>query len=58
MVVIITVGFANVFTIIQPAIEEGKYIDTIAQIAGPVIFSIVALVLFNAYENKVKKNKK
>ena len=58
VVVIITVGFANVFTIIQPAIEEGKYIDTIAQIAGPVIFSIVALVLFNAYENKVKKNKK
>lgn len=57
VVVIITVGFANVFTIIQPAIEEGKYIDTIAQIAGPVIFSIVALVLFNAYENKMKKNK-
>ena len=57
MIVIITVGFANVFTIIQPAIEASKYVDTIAQIAGPVIFSVVALSLFNVYENKMKKNK-
>ena len=37
--------------------EASKYVDTIAQIAGPVIFSVVALSLFNVYENKMKKNK-
>ena len=57
IIVIITVGFANVFTIIQPAIEEGLYINTIAQIAGPIIFSVVALILFYFYEKKTKNKK-
>ena len=52
--VIFTVGFANVFTIIQPAIEAGDYVSTIFQVAGPIIFSIVALVLFGKYEKKMK----
>ena len=53
-IVIFTVGFANVFTIIQPAIETGDYVSTIFQIAGPIVFSIVALVLFNNYEKKIR----
>ena len=57
IIVIITVGFANVFTIIQPAIEEVLYINTIAQIAGPIIFSVVALILFYFYEKKTKNKK-
>ena len=55
-VVIFTVSFANIFTIIQPAIEEKDYISTIFQVAGPIIFVIVALVLFNNYEKKLKDN--
>ena len=53
-IVIFTVGFANVFTIIQPAIEAGDFVSTIFQIAGPIVFSIVALVLFNNYEKKLR----
>ena len=54
-VVIFTVGFANIFTIVQPAIEAGDYISTIFQIAGPIVFSIVALLLFNNYEKKIRR---
>lgn len=54
VIVIFTVGFANLFTIIQPALETGDYISTIFQIAGPIIFSIIALALFGNYEKKVK----
>lgn len=53
-VVIFTVGFANIFTIIQPALETGDYVSTIFQIAGPIIFSVVALILFRNYEKKIK----
>lgn len=52
IVVTITVGFANVFTIIQPAIEDKDYISTIVQLAGPVIFGIIAFVLYSNYEKK------
>ena len=44
-VVIFTVSFANIFTIIEPALK-GDYISTIAMIAGPVIFTIGALVIY------------
>jgi len=43
-VVTAVVGFANLFTIIEPAIN-GNYTSTIAMIAGPIIFMIVALVI-------------
>lgn len=56
IVVIFTVSFANIFTIVQPAIEEKDYISTIFQVAGPIIFVIIALFLFNNYEKKIKDN--
>ena len=43
------VGFANLFTIIEPALK-GDYISSIAMIAGPLIFVIVALVIYSKGE--------
>lgn len=45
VIVSITVAFANIFTIIEPALK-GDYTSTIAMIAGPVVFTIVALVIY------------
>ena len=50
-IICIMVGFANVFTIIEPAIG-GKVFDTIMMIAGPLSFSIIALILYGRYERK------
>ena len=44
IIVTATVGFANVFTIIEPALN-GDIVSTIAMIAGPVIFTIIALII-------------
>lgn len=54
-VVVLTVGFANVFCIIEPAIN-GDMLTTIYSIAGPVFFSIVAILMYGSYERKVKAN--
>ena len=51
IMICLMVGFANIFTIIEPAIG-GKIFDSIMMIAGPVSFSIIALVLFSIYEKK------
>lgn len=53
VLVTFTVGFANVFSIIEPAIH-GDVATTIWSILGPVFFTIVALVLHRKYEkNKI-----
>jgi amino acid transporter len=54
IVVTATVGFANFFSIIEPAIG-GDIAKTIWSIAGPIFFSIVALVLFARYEKRLKQ---
>lgn len=51
IIVTLVVGLANVFTIIQPAIE-GDLQMTLFSIAGPVFFTIVALFLYGRYEKK------
>ena len=51
----IMVGFANIFTIIEP-MKSGKPFDTIMMIAGPVVFGLIALALYTVYENKHVKN--
>lgn len=51
VIVTFTVAFANVFTIIEPALK-GDYVSTISMIAGPIIFTIVALVIYNNGEKK------
>lgn len=55
IVVVLTVGFANVFSIIEPAID-GNMSITIWSIAGPIFFAIVAYVMYNAYEKRNKKH--
>lgn len=51
------VGFANFFTIIQPAID-GDMATTIWSVVGPVAFTVIALVLHGRYENALVKDKK
>lgn len=52
-IVILTVGLANLFSIIQPAIE-GDMQTTIWSVAGPIIFSVIAWLMYNSYEKKIK----
>ncbi len=60
VIVTFVVGFANVFTIIQPVISGASngIIETSAMIGGPVVFSLVAYLLYSNYENKHMKSKK
>lgn len=53
IIVTFTVGFANFFTIIEPA-TNGDMSSTLWMIAGPVFFTIAAFVIYGRYENKVK----
>ena len=52
IVVTSTVGFANIFTIIEPAMN-GDVESTIWCIAGPLFFSFVALLMYSRYEKNV-----
>jgi amino acid transporter len=54
-IVVLTVGLANLFSIIQPALE-GDMQTTIWSVVGPAIFSIIALIMYWNYENKTKKD--
>lgn len=47
------VGFANVFSIIEP-LTTGDYDKTLWMMAGPLFFGIVAIVLYSLYERKEK----
>ncbi|MGL5346802.1 MAG: glutamate/gamma-aminobutyrate family transporter YjeM [Peptostreptococcaceae bacterium] len=52
------VGFANLFTIIEPALaSKDGIIKTLAMIGGPLVFSIIGFVLYTVYEYKNKKSK-
>lgn len=55
IIVTLTVGFANIFTILQPALETKDYLSTIFQIAGPIVFGVIALLLYSSYEKKTSK---
>jgi hypothetical protein len=48
-IVVLTVGLANFFSIIQPAIV-GDMQTTIWSVAGPIIFSVVAWLMYSKYE--------
>ncbi|WP_252247192.1 glutamate/gamma-aminobutyrate family transporter YjeM [Clostridium sp. ZBS4] len=54
-IVVLTVGFANLFSIVQPTLE-GDIQTTIWSIAGPMIFSIAAWLMYSNYEKKTKKD--
>ncbi|MBV7276113.1 glutamate/gamma-aminobutyrate family transporter YjeM [Clostridium sp. PL3] len=52
-VVVLTVGFANIFSIIEPAID-GDIKTTIWSVAGPIFFTVVAWVMYINYERKIE----
>ncbi|MEH6939224.1 glutamate/gamma-aminobutyrate family transporter YjeM [Bacillus sp. JJ664] len=56
ILVILVVGFANFFTIIQPMID-GDYNSTIWMIAGPIFFSILALLILTRSKKKSHEHK-
>ena len=56
IIVTVFVGFANVFTIIEPALS-GNILNTIMMIAGPVVFAIIAFILYTVYERKYTKSR-
>jgi amino acid transporter len=56
IIVTLTVGFANIFSIIQPAID-GDIQTTIWSIAGPIFFAVIAWIMYNNYEKKNKEQK-
>lgn len=51
IVVTVFIGFANAFTIIEPSLS-GKSLDTIMMIIGPLVFGIIAFILYTVYERK------
>jgi amino acid transporter len=55
-IVVLTVGLANFFSIVQPAIE-GDMQTTIWSVAGPVIFSVVAWLMYRKYEKTLDTEK-
>ena len=42
---------------IQPAIESKDYVSTGFQLAGPIVFGLVAFFLISRYEKKYGSNK-
>ncbi|MDU2199373.1 MAG: glutamate/gamma-aminobutyrate family transporter YjeM, partial [Peptostreptococcaceae bacterium] len=50
------VTFANIFSIIEPALS-GQTIDTVMMIGGPLIFSLIAFLLYNSYEKTINIDK-
>lgn len=55
-VVTLTLLFANVFAIIQPALD-GDLKTTLWSLSGPVIFGAVAWIIYTRYENRVTDGK-
>ncbi|MGL5652355.1 MAG: glutamate/gamma-aminobutyrate family transporter YjeM [Paraclostridium sp.] len=47
------VGFANVFTIIEPLMDSPARVgDTLTMVGGPLVFALIGFVLFTVYEKK------
>lgn len=55
VLVTLVVGFANIFSIIEPGLIKGKWLDTILAGGGPIIFALIALWLYTNYESKQAK---
>jgi len=55
VVVMFTVGFANFFSILQPALA-GDLATTLWSIGGPIFFALVAFIMYWFYERKHLKN--
>lgn len=55
VIVAFTVTFANLFTIIEPAIKNPQtgMQQTIYSVMGPLVFGIIAIVLYRNYEKRI-----
>ncbi|MCU9809532.1 glutamate/gamma-aminobutyrate family transporter YjeM [Paraclostridium sp. AKS46] len=48
------VGFANVFTIIEPLMDSpARVSDTLTMVGGPLLFALAGFVLFTVYEKNI-----
>lgn len=54
IIVTFVIGIANVFSIIEPAIN-GNWSDTLFAGGGPLLFAIIAYILYWRYENNYLK---
>ena len=54
VIVTLVVGFANIFTIIEPALAKGNWVDTLLSGGGPILFALIALLLYWNYDRKSK----
>lgn len=48
-VVLLVVTFANIFTIIQPDIDNGDWSSTLWMVGGPLFFSLLAWGIYESY---------
>ena len=55
IIVTIVVGFANLFSIIEPGIVKGNWMDTILSGGGPLLFALIAFFIYKNYESKQAK---
>ena len=53
VIVVFSVGLANVITVIRPAIS-GDVFSSVVMVAGPVVFSVIALFLYRRYQKITK----
>lgn len=54
IVVTLCIGLANIFSIIEPAIAKGNRLDTLLAGGGPLLFAIVAYLLYARYEKNTR----
>lgn len=52
-IVTFIIAFANIFSIVEP-VPSGNYDQTLWMIAGPTLFSAIALALYARYDKRVK----
>ncbi|MGL5648353.1 MAG: glutamate/gamma-aminobutyrate family transporter YjeM [Clostridium sp.] len=55
IIVVITVAFANIFTIIKPILESKDYVSTAFQVVGPIVFTLIAILIYGRYERRLKR---
>lgn len=56
IIITLVVGFANLFTIIEPAMR-GDLSSTLWMIGGPLVFSLLAIIIYSRYERSLRKDK-
>ncbi|MEW8956046.1 glutamate/gamma-aminobutyrate family transporter YjeM [Clostridium sp.] len=56
VIVTAVVGFANFFTIIEPAMR-GDLASTLWMIGGPVVFTVLSILIYGRYERILKQDK-